>query len=147
MAGTTYDKTNGQLQVLGTVKPGFNVILVKIDFSKTPVLAADENWKILQLNEGWELLNGYTRLPVASSSVATVDIGTAEDGTELDTAVDVSTAATDFQAMDTLVAGTPILVTADGYIWLDFNTATISDGKLDILLQIVCAPEQDSLTD
>ena len=147
MAGTTYDKTNGQLEVLGTVKPGFNAILIKIDFSKTPVLAADENWKILQLNEGWELMNGYTKLLVASSSTATVDIGTAEDGTELDTAVDVSVQATDFQAMDTLVAGTPILIAADGYIWLDFNTAAISDGTLEILLQIVCAPGQDSLTD
>ena len=147
MAGTTYDKTNGQLQVLGTVKPGFNSIVIQIDFSKTPVAAADENWKVLQLNEGWELMNGYTRLSVASTSTATVDIGTAEDGTELDTAVDVSVQATDWQAMDTLVAGTPILVAADGYIWLDFNTAAIADGTLDIYLQIVCAPNQDSLTD
>ena len=147
MAGTTYDKTKGRLQVLGTVKPGFNAIVIQIDFSKTPVLAADENWKILDLNEGWELMNGYTRLSVASTSVATVDIGTAEDGTELDTAVDVSVQATDWQAMDTLVAGTPILIAADGYIWLDFNGAAISDGTLDIFLQIVCAPNQDSLTD
>ena len=147
MAGTTYDKTNGQLQVLGTVDPGFNAVVIQIDFSKTPVLAIGDNWKILELNEGWELLNGYTRLSTASTSVATVDIGTAEDGTELDAAVDVSAAATDWQVMDTLVAGTPILITADGYIWLDFNAATISDGTLDIYLQIVCAPNQDSLTD
>ena len=147
MAGTTYDKTNGQLEVLGTVKPGFNSIVIQIDFSKTPVLAADENWKVLALNEGWELLNGYTRIPVASVSTATIDIGTAEDGTELDTAIDVSVAATDWTVMDTLAAGTPILITDDGFIWLDFNTAAISDGKLDIYLQIVCAPLQDSLTD
>ena len=150
MAGTTYDKTvpTGQLEVLGgAVKPGFNVVVIKLDFSKTPVAAAGDNWKLFQLNEGWELLNGYTRLSTASTSTATVDIGTAEDGTELDTAVDLSTASTDWQAMDTLVAGTPILVTADGYIWLDFNTAAVSDGTLDIMLQIVVAPEQDSITD
>jgi len=147
MAGITFDKTNGELEVLGTVRPGFNSIVIKIDFSKTPVTTIGDNWKVLALNEGWELLNGYTRLSTASTSAATIDIGTAEDGTELDTAVDVSTQATDWQAMDTLVAGTPILVTADGYIWLDVNTATISDGTLDIYLQIICAPTQDSLTD
>ena len=149
MAGTTYDKTTpgGQLEVLGTIRPGFNVIVVKMDFSKTPVAAAGDNWKILKLNEGWKLHCGYTRLSTASTSTATVDIGTAEDGTELDTAVDLSTAATDWQAMDTLVQGTPILITDDGYIWLDFNTATVSDGTLDIWLEIVVGPEQDSEVD
>lgn len=150
MAGTTYDKTfpNGQIPTYGTeVKPGFNTVVIRIDFSVTPVAAADDNWKILKLNEGWKLHCGYTRIPTASTSTATVDIGTAEDGTELDTAVDLSTAATDWQAMDTLVQGTPILITADGYIWLDFNTAAVSDGLLDIWLEIIVAPEQDSTVD
>lgn len=148
MAGTTYDKTTptGQLEVLGNVCPGYNVIRINIDFAKTPVLAADDNWKILKLNDGWILKCGYTKL-TASTSTATVDIGTAEDGTELDTAVDVSTASADWQVMDTLVEGTPIIITADGYIWLDFNTAAISDGTLDILLEIVAAPQEDSVVE
>jgi hypothetical protein len=150
MAGTTYDKTTpqGQITTLGdNMYPGYNVVVIKLDFSKTPVAAADDNWKVLKLNEGWQLINGHTRLSTASTSTATVDIGTAEDGTELDAAVDLSTAATDWQAMDTLVAGTPILVAADGYIWLDFNDAAVTDGTLDIRLEIVVNAEQDSLTD
>ena len=149
MAGTTYDKTSptGQLQVYGdNMWPGLNVVRIHIDFAKTPVAAAGDNWKILALNDGWILKCGYTKL-TASTSTATVDIGTAEDGTELDTAVDLSTASADWQAMDTLVEGTPIIVTADGYIWLDFNTATVSDGTLDILLEILVAPGEDSIYD
>jgi hypothetical protein len=150
MAGTTYDKSTptGQLEVLGSnIYPGYNVVVIKIDFSKTPVAASGENWKVLKLNEGWQLINGHTRISTASSSVGTVDIGTQEDGVELDTAIDLSTQATDWTAMDTLVAGTPILVSADGYIWLDFNDAAVNDGTLDIRLEIVVNAEQDSVTD
>ena len=146
MAGTTYDKTSptGQLEVYGDIKPGFNVLVFKIDFSKTPALAAGDNWKILAVKDHWELFNGYTRLTTASTSAGTVDIGTAEDGVELDAAVDVSVAAADWQAMDTLIAGTPILVAADGFIWLDFNDAAVSDGTLDIKLQIIVPPDSDN---
>ena len=146
MAGTTYDKTSptGQLEVYGTIKPGFNVIQINIDFSKTPVNASGDNWKILAIKDHWELFNGYTRLTTASTSAATVDIGTAEDGVELDTAVDLSVAAADWQAMDTLVKATSIRIGADGFIWLDFNDAAVSDGTLDIQLQIIVPPDSDN---
>jgi len=148
MAGTTYDKTNptGQLEVLGgNIYPGLNVVRIKIDFSKTPVAAAGDNWKVLKLGNGWQLVNGHTRVPVASTSTATLDIGTAEDGTELDTAIDLSTQATAWTAMDTLVAGTPILISADGFIWFDFNTAAVDDGTLEVRLEILVAPGEDDL--
>ena len=148
MAGTTYDKTTptGQLEVLGgNVYPGLNSIRIKIDFSKTPVAAAGDNWKVLKLGNGWQLLDGKTRVPTASTSTATLDIGTAEDGTELDAAIDLSVQATGWTDMDTLVSGSPIEVTADGYIWFDFNTAAVSDGTLEVWLLIQVAPGEDDL--
>lgn len=144
MAGTTYDMSaHPKVQRLGIVRPGIEAIYIKIDFTKTPVAAADNNWKILAIKDEWILMDGYTRC-TASASTATVDVGTAEDGTELDTAIDISTALTTWTVMDTLVAGTPIVITADGYIWLDFNTAAVTDGVLEFLLFIGCGPGDDS---
>ena len=143
MAGTTYDKTK-DVKVVGQVKPGVNPILISIDFTKLNVAAADNNWKILAVKDGWVLWDGFTRIKHASSSTATVDVGTAEDGTELDTAIDLSSQATDWTKIDTLKDGTKIIVAADGYIWLDFNTAAVSDGTLEILLFIGAAPNEDS---
>jgi hypothetical protein len=145
MAGTTYDMTK-KVEVIGEVTNGLAFVTIKLDFTKLPVAAADDNWQVLALKDGWILYDGYTRIPTASSSTATVDIGTAEDGTELDAAVDLSSAATDPTVMDTLVAGTPIIVTADGYIWLDFNTASVSDGTMEIHLLIAALPGEDSKT-
>jgi hypothetical protein len=142
MAGTTYDKTKEVEVVGGVLKPGLNNVLITIDFTKMNVAAAGDNWKIFALQDGWILYDGYTRVG-ASASAATVDIGTAEDGVELDTAIDISSAAADWTVMDTLVSGTPIIVTADGFIWLDFNSATVSDGKLEIWLVILAAPGED----
>ena len=148
MAGTTYDMTkNPLIGRYGTIKPGHNVIKISIDFTKTPVAAADENWKIYELKEEWILAGGWTRNTTASSSTATVDLGTGEDGTQLDTAIDISTALTVWTAMDTMVAETEIIISADGYLWLDFNTAAITDGNLEFLFVILVEPGNDSVTD
>ena len=146
MAGTTYDMTK-QVEVTGEILPGISPITIKIDFAKLPVATTDDNWKIYPVRDGWVLQDGYTRVPVASSSIATVDIGTAEDGTELDTGIDISAQATDITVMDTLVMGTPIIITADDFIWLDFNSAAVSDGTLEIHLLIFAVPSEDSRTD
>ena len=144
MAGTTYDMTkHPKIQRFGTINPGINVVKIRIDFTKTPVAAAGDNWKIFELKEEWILMGGWTRNVTASSSAATVDIGTAEDGTELDTAVDISTALTVWTAMDTMVVETEIIMTADGYIWLDFNDAAVTDGDLEIMLLILVEPGND----
>jgi len=144
MAGTTYDMTNNdKIRILGETSPGISPILITIDFTVTPVNATDDNWKILELKDNWILHSGFTRC-TASSSAATVDIGTAEDGTELDTAIDISSALTDWTVMDTLKDGTKVIITDDpGYIWLDFNSAAVSDGILEILLYIQTAPGED----
>lgn len=149
MAGTTYDYTLRRpgIEQIGEVCPGINTVTIKIDFQKLNVAASDENWKILAVKDGWILYDGYTRVPVASDSVATVDVGTAEDGTELDTAIDLSSQATDITVMDTLVAGTPIIITADGWIWLDFNSAAVTNGTLEFHLLIWAPPAEDSKSD
>lgn len=142
MAGTTYDMTK-QVEVSGMTKPGIFPILIKIDFSKLNVAASDDNWKIFAVKDGWILWDGFTKVATVSASIATVDVGTAEDGTQLDTAIDISSAATDWTKMDTLKDGTKIIIAADGYIWLDFNSAAVTDGTLDILLFFGTAPGED----
>ena len=144
MAGTTYDYTDsGAIDVMGEPTSGISAVRISIDFAKQNVAASGDNWYVYALKEGWILLYGFCKC-TESSSAATVDIGVSEDGTELDTAVDISTALTDWTVMDTL-AGTPVIITDDGYIWLDFNSASVSDGTLDILLYIAAAPGEDDI--
>lgn len=144
MAGTEYDMTkHPKIQRFGTVNPGINVLKFSIDFTKTPVNAADDDWKIYEFKEEWILMGGWARNTSASTSAATVDIGTAADGTELDTAVDISTALTVWTAMDTMVVETEIIMTADTGLYLNFNAAAVSDGNLEIMLLVLVEPGND----
>ncbi len=147
MAVSTTNMTkHPKIQRYGTINPGHNLIKIVIDFSKTSVDTADDDWTILNINDDWILGGGWTRMSTASTSAATCDIGTAGDGTELDTAIDLSSATTTWTAMDTMVVETEIIPTADGYIFLNFNSAAVSDGVLEILLTILVEPGNDSIT-
>jgi hypothetical protein len=143
MAGTTYDKVT-LLERLGIINSGFNYLYIKIDFSKTPVAAAGDNWKIARTKDGWLFKACYFRMPTDSTSTATIDVGTAEDGTELDTAIDVDAGSQEAWTAMTPTDASPVEVTADGYIWLDFNTAAISDGVIEFMFEIMAAPGEDS---
>ncbi len=127
---------------LGTPCPGEFYIYSKIDFSKTPMSAVGDDFKLSAIKDGWLIKDSYFRMLTASTSAGTVDVGTAQNGTELDTAIDVDGANTAWAAM-TPTNASPVEVTADGFIWLDCNTAAIEDGILELMFCIMAAPGDD----
>ena len=130
-------KNNG-----GTPSPGEFYLYKKVDFSEDPMAAVGDDFKLAGTKDGWLIKDSYFRMPVASTSAGTVDVGTAQDGTELDTAIDVDGANTAWAAM-TPTNAVPVEVTADGFIWLDCNTAAIEDGVIEFMFCIMAAPGDD----
>ena len=146
MAGTTYDMVN-EVERLGDIKTGLNYLYIKIDFSKTPVSASGDNWKIARIRDGWLFKGSYFRMATDSTSAATIDVGTTEDATDLDSAIDVDGGTQTAWTVMTPTDAVPVEVSADGYIWLDFNSAAISDGMIEFLFTILAEPGSDSETD
>ena len=145
----------------GTQAPCFPTfwLYAKVDFNKQP-LGINDDLRLFKIKDKWVLRNGYTRCLVASGVANTIDLGTAQNGTELDTAANANSAG-DWLQMDTLgivivddtadVNVTQIPVTADGYVWLDNNTAAASSGVFEVMLEVMVSPNDaegtDSLTE
>jgi len=127
---------------MGDSKPGLFYIYSKVDFAKYPMAAIGDDFKLAGTKDGWLFLGAFFRMLTVSTSAGTVDVGTAQDGVELDTAIDVSGANTAWAAMTPTYAA-PVEVTADGHIWLDCNTAAIEDGVLELMFIVMAAPGDD----
>lgn len=124
----------------GTQAPCFPTfwLYAKVDFSKQP-MGINDDLRLFKVQDGWLLLRGYTRCLTASGVANTIDIGTAQNGVEIDAAANANSAG-DWIVTDTLAEGAEIALTADGYIWLDNNTAAVEKGEFEIAIQVFCAP-------
>ena len=134
-------------------------LYAKVDFAKQN-MGINDDLRLFKVKDKWVLRNGYTRCLVASGVANTIDLGTAQNGTELDAAANANSAG-DWLQMDTLgivvvddtvdVNVTQIPITADGYIWLDNNTAAASSGIFEVMLEVMVGPNDaegtDSLTE
>jgi len=129
-------------------KPGTFWMYARVDFSKQN-MGINDDIRLFQVRDKWMLLRGFSRCVSASGVANTLDIGTAQNGTELDTAFNANSAG-DWTIMDTLKSGGEIALTSDGYIWLDNNTAAASSGVCDFLIEVLASPydaEFDSLAE
>lgn len=141
MATTTDLRSEG----MGTPGPGLFYLYAKVDFTEHPMAAASDDHKILAVQDGWIIVDSWYRMPTASTSTGTIDIGTAQNGTEIAAAVDADGALTAWtQGTPQYDGGAEVEITADGSIWLDCNTAAITDGVLEVLLLCVAAPGDDA---
>ncbi len=141
----TYDLT--AQEVVGNSATGLFYIYASIDFSEHNTAAANDDIKIARTRDGWLFLGAFFRMPTDSTSAATVDVGTAQNGVELDTAIDLDAGTqTGWTAMTPTYAS-PVEVTSDGYIWLDINTAACTDGVLQMMFIVMAGPGEDSITD
>jgi len=129
-------------------RPGVFWLYSKFDFSKQN-MGINDDARILQVRDKWLLLRGFSRCLVASAVANTVDIGTVQNGAELDTAFNANSAG-DWVIMDTLKSAGEISLSADGYIWLDNNTAAAAYGIVEVAIEVYAGPEDaemDSLAE
>jgi len=129
-------------------KPGTFWLYCNFDYGKQN-MGINDDARIFQVRDKWVLLRGFSRCLVASGVASTIDIGTAQDGTELDTAFDTNSAG-DWTIMDTLKSAGEISLTSDGYIWADNNTAAASSGIFEVAIEVYAGPEDaefDSLAE
>lgn len=134
------------------VKPraGIFPLYVKIDFS-TPahkLAAAADYLVVAKLLKNWIILDSYYKMPTASTSAATIDIGTTYDGSgqEVAAGVDISTGLTGW-TQGSLLSGALEIVDADSYLTVEALSAAISDGVLEILLLVAAGMDESEPAD
>ena len=139
---TTFDLTH---KAMGNPKSGLFTLYTKIDFSKDVSLAAaEDNIKIFETNAGWLIVDSRHRMPTASTSAGTIDVGTAESGNNIDSDIDADAGLTAWTASDALNAAA--VACADGHIWVEAIAAAITDGILEVFLTILAPPNDDDPT-
>jgi len=122
---------------------GLFYIYMKVDFSKTNIATAND-YRIARIADGWLFLGSFFRMPTDSTSTGTIDIGTTQSGTDLDSAIDVDAGSqTSWTAMTPTYAS-PVEVAADGYMYLEANSAAVNDGVLEMMFVVMAAPNEDS---
>lgn len=118
-------------------------IYCKIDFSKTSLATAND-YRIARVGKGWLYKASYFRMPTDSTSLGTVDVGTTQSGTDLDSAIDVDAGSQTAWTAMTPTDAVPVEQAADGYIYVEANSAAISDGVLELMIWVQAAPGEDS---
>ncbi|MFA9408739.1 MAG: hypothetical protein ACERKJ_07870 [Candidatus Dadabacteria bacterium] len=136
-------KTNQYM--IPSIKPGSNWFFFRINWTETPFLQNDTA-KICEVKDHWILKSGFTRATVATSGAASMDIGTATTGQEIDTAIAIDSGTDTWLKMDGATDNTPIAITADGHIFIEVLDAAVDDGITDIMLEII-VPAWDTETD
>jgi hypothetical protein len=124
-------------------------LYAKVDYGKQN-MGINDDLKLFKVKDKWLLLRGFCRNLVASGVASTIDLGTAQNGTELDAAFNTNSAS-DWTIMDTLKGGGEIALTADGYIWADNNVAAATSGEFEVMIEVYAGPYDaegtDSLTE
>jgi len=141
----TYNKTG---LVSGNVKPGIFTIYAEVDFSKHP-MAINDIFNLAKLKAGWILLGSWYRSKSASSSTATMDIGTTKNGTgqEVAAGVDLDAIGNTIWNEGTILPDAPEIVDADSYLTIENLTAATSNGILEVQLMVFCGPADSEPVD
>lgn len=134
-----------QESLLPTIKPGSNWFFFRIK-PALQNLQANDDITLCEVKNHWVLKCGFTRVTTPTTGAATMDIGTAAGGNQLDDAIDIDSATDTWLRMDTLDDDGPIALTADGYIYARNLDAAVYDGVIDIMLEII-VPAWDTEVD
>lgn len=143
----TYDKT--QLSQ-GNVTSGVFNIYVKVNFNENN-MAANDIFKLAKLKAGWTILYSFYRMPgTASTSTATMDLGTTKNGTgqEVAAGVDLDSIGNAIWNSGTINGHDTLEhVDADSYLTMEALGSTVSDGTLEVWLICAASPADSSPAD
>ena len=128
----------------GNVTAGVWSLYVKINFAEDQ-MAANDIFQLAKLKNGWIILSSWYRMPgTASTSTATMDIGTTKDGTgqEIAAGLDLDSIGNDDWNVGVITPdhadGSKYQVrTSDTYLTCEALGSTVTDGVLEINLQIL----------
>ena len=146
MASYDYYKRKDTDSVIPSLVPGSNWFFIRIQPALQNMSTGD-TLKLFKIKNHWVILNGLTRITTATTAGALGDIGTSSGGNELDTNLDLDSTSDTWVEMDTVTCDAPVPIEADGYIYFECLTAAITDGVIDLLIEIfVPHTEVDSMT-
>jgi hypothetical protein len=122
----------------------------KLDFSKTPILD-DGSAKIMRVKDLWVIRDSYWRCTVASSAASTFDIGIDSIAggyahTDHSILADGASSAGNW-AQGSIEPATPTILTVDSIVFVEIEVAAITDGILEVMLEIVAGPEDNEPAD
>jgi len=126
----------------------FNVDEIRKGAFQGAAIPASTDFKLGKLRGGWVIRDSYIKIPTASNASVTYNIGITEAGTEIAAAID----ATDTTTYADWVQGTIdpndstqslALATEDHYLWLMIDSAAISTGELEVMLEIVAGADDN----
>jgi len=135
MASYDYYKRKDTGSVIPSLVPGSNWFFIRIQPALQNMSIAD-TLKLFKVKNHWVILNGLTRITTATTAGALGDIGTTAGGKELDEDLDLDSTSDTWIRMDTVDDDGPVPIEADGYIYFECLTAAITDGVIDLLIEI-----------
>lgn len=132
----TYNWYKEIQQPYGNIKPGSNWFHIRIEPGKQNMAAADVA-KVMEIKNHWILKSGFYRITTPTTAAATADFGTTSGGQEISAAMDLDSANDTWVRFTVLDDDGPVPVTADGFLYFEALGATIYDGVIDIMIEIV----------
>lgn len=121
----------------------------KINFSEYPTNAVGDSIRCGKVRDGWVIKDSWYRMPVASTSTGTVDIGFGAAGqTDIAATVDLDGALTGWTRGTITTDGNAELeITADEHLVLTVDTAVATDGVLEIMYQVMAGVTENEPAD
>lgn len=132
----------------GNPKAGSFWMFARVDFSEYPTLATGDSIRIGKVKDGWIIMNSYWRMPTASTSTGTADIGFGAAGqVDIVTAADLDGGNTDW-TVGTITGGTELNITASNeHLVITVDAAVATDGILEVMYEVVAYPSDTEPAD
>jgi hypothetical protein len=117
---------------------------VKVNFSENN-LAANDTADLIKLKDKWVVRDSYWRMTVASTAANTFDIGThvATNSTYTDQGIAAGAASTAGDWAQGVIDpdANQLILTADRFLFIENLGATVSDGILEVMVEVFAGPD------
>ena len=130
---------------LTSIKPGSNWFFFRLNWREQNMLQND-TLKLCEVMNHWVVKCGFSRATIATTGAASLDVGTASAGNQLDDAIAIDSGTDTWLRFDTVDDDGPVALTADGYLYLKVLDAAVTDGITDLMIEII-VPAWDTETD
>jgi hypothetical protein len=139
-------------RLFGNPRPGCVMFYAKFDWSAEEELraaAVGDHIFAGKVKDGWVIMDSWYRMPTASTSLGTIDIGFGAAGqTDIAAAVDADGALTAWtHGTIKRDGGAELEITADEHLVITVDTAVVNDGVLEVMFEAMIAPGLDEPAD